>query len=863
MFAALDGRVEPAHAGYSWVRQMNNLRLALTFARRELRGGLRGFRVFFLCLALGSAAISGVESLSTAFLGGLRDQGQSLLGGDVQVQLSHRPATQEERQFLDARGTVSEIATMRAMAYSATGPERTLVELKAVDGRWPLVGAPDFSPAQRVRDVLACEDDGVCGAAAEQSLLDRLHVKRGDLMKLGNVTLRLMAVVNGEPDRISGGFGINLGPHLLVSSRLLPRSGLVAEGSLVDYAYRLLLRPGVTIETFRRDARQQMRGEGWRVSDRRDAVPNLRRLIEQVSMFLTLVGLTALCVGGAGAGQAILAFLDRKRADIAILKSLGAGGGLVFLTFFLQVMGIALLATLLGSALGVAVPFLAVWRYGAALPLPPLLGFHAAPILLAMAFGLLTAVTFTLPPLSRSRVVPPASLLRDTVDPTGRPPLPYLLAAGAAACAILALALWTAPVPRFALEFILGGAAVIGLLRLAGAGLKRGMALLPRPRSPLVRLAFANLTRPGAATAGIITALGLGLTLLATVTLLGKAVEAQVQSQIPAAAPSFFFVDIQKTDAAAFDRTIRSFSTASAYQRTPMIRGRIVAVNGVLSRDLRVAPDVRGYFNGDRGISYAATPPPDTEITAGKWWAPDYDGPTLISIDQTLADGAGIQLGDTMTLNVLGREIDGRIASFRRVNFRTLRQNFSLVLSPGVIDKAPHAFLATVRVAPAQENAMYLAVTDRFPAVSTVRVRDALDQLQDSLRKLSEGISVASLLTIVAGLLVLAGAITAGTRARVYDATILKVQGAGRPRIALVHAIEFGLLGLVTAGLALLAGTVAAWAICHFILQIGFLFDIGAALATVAGGAAAVLLFGLIGAVAALGVRPARVLRAA
>jgi len=845
---------------------MRRLRLALTFARRELRGGFRGFRVFFLCLLLGSAAISGVESLSSAFLGGLRDQGQTLLGGDVSVQLTHRPATAAEMKFLTERGTVSQMVSMRGMVYSAKGPERTLVELKAVDRRWPLVGAPVLIPAQKITDVLACEDDGVCGAAAEQALLDRLHVKRGDLMKLGNVTLRLMAVADSEPDRISG--GIALGPHLLVSTALLPRSGLVADGSLVDYNYRLMLKPGVTVERFRQDAHEQMQGAGWQIRDRRDAAPGLRRVIEWISLFLSLVGLTALCVGGAGAGQAILAFLDRKRTDIAILKSMGADGGLVFLTFFLQVMGIALLATILGASLGAAVPYLAVWRYGDAMPVPPQFGFHAAPILIAVAFGLLTAVTFTVPPLSRSRVVPPASLLRDTVDPTGRAPLPYLLAAGGAAFAILALALLTAPVPRFALEFILGGAAVIGVLRLAAAGLKRALAALlalpwARARSPLVRLALANLNRPGAATGGIITALGLGLTLLATVTLLGSAVKVQVQNEIPASAPSFFFVDIQKQDGEAFDRLIRSFSTAGNYQRTPMIRGRIVSANGVAARDLKVAPDARWAFNGDRGITYAATPPPDTEITAGQWWPADYRGPTLISLDQSIAVGAGLKLGDTMRLNVLGRELDGRIASFRRVNFRTLRQNFVLVLSPGVIDKAPHAFLATVRVDPAQENAMYMAVTDHFPSVSTVRLRDTLAQLDDYLRKLSEGISLASLLTIVAGLLVLAGAITAGTRARVYDATILKVQGASRPRIAAVHAIEFALLGLITATLALLAGTVAAWAICRFILQIGFAFDTLAALATVAGGAAAVLLFGLIGAVAALGVRPARVLRAA
>ncbi len=840
---------------------MKTLRLALTFARRELRGGFKGFRVFFLCLFMGSAAISGVESLSSAFLGGLRDQGQTLLGGDVSVQLTHRPATPAEMKFFADRGTVSQMVSMRAMVYSAAGPERTLVELKAVDRRWPMFGAAALTPDEKVSSALYCEEDGVCGAAAEQSLLDRLHVKRGDLMKLGNTTLRLMAVIESEPDRISGGFA--LGPHLLVSTGALPQSGLVAEGSLVDYNYRLLLKPGVTIEGFHRDARQQMRGAGWQVRDRRDAAPGLRNFIEWVSMFLTLVGLTSLCVGGAGAGQAILAFLDRKRADIAILKSMGADGMLVFLTFFLQVMGIALLATVLGASLGAAVPFLAVWRYGDAMPVPPQFGFHPMPILLAIAFGLLTAITFTVPPLSRSRVVPPASLFRDTVDPSGRVPLPYLLVAAAAAFAILALALWTAPVPRFAGEFLLGGVVVIGVLRLAADGLKRGIVALPRPRSPLVRLALANLTRPGAATGGIITALGLGLTLLATVTLLGRAVEAQIKDQIPASAPSFFFVDIQSADGDAFDKVIRSFSSAESYQRTPMIRGRIVSANGVNARDLRIAPDARWAFNGDRGITYAATPPEGTEVTEGQWWAPDYRGPTLISLEDDIARGAGLKLGDTLRLNLLGREIDGRIASFRRVNYRSLRQNFVLVLSPGVIDRAPHSFLATVKIAPAQENAMYMAVTDRFPSVSTVRVRDTIAQLDTYLQKLSEGIAVASLLTIVAGLLVLAGAITAGTRARVYDATVLKVQGASRPRIAIVHATEFALLGVITAVLALLAGTVAAWAICHFLLQIGFLFDVWAALATVAGGAAAVLLFGLTGAVAALGVKPARVLRAA
>jgi putative ABC transport system permease protein len=853
---------------------VSEFRLALKFARRELRGGLKGFRVFFLCLLLGAGAISGVETLSSAFLGSLRDQGQTILGGDVSVSTVHKPITASERKFLDGQGRVSESATMRAMAYALneqgqTG-ERQLVELKAVDGRWPLFGSPRVSPELGITDVLACEQDHVCGATAEQAFVDRMRIQRGDLFRIGNATFRLMGVLVTEPDRISTGF--SLGPRVLVHTDALPRTGLITPESLVNWTYRVKLSPGQTIAGFRDAANDVTPDPNWRVRDSSDAAPGIRRFVEQVAMFLTLIGLTALAVGGAGAGQAILAFLDRKRFDIAILKALGGTGEFVFRIFVLQVMGVAAAATLLGAAIGTSVPFLVVWRYGDSLPVPPEFGLYPSAAFLALAFGLLTALAFAIPPLGRSRSIRPASLLRDMVAPSeannddpeaAKSRRRDWLLAGGAVAAIVALALFTAPRPVFAAQFLGGGIVVIVALRLAAAGLMRGLAAIPRPRSALLRLALANLARPGAATAGTITALGLGLTLLATVTLLGSAVRNGIASELPGRAPSFYFVDIQRDQGAAFDQTIRSFSTQNEYQRTPMIRGRIVGLGGVSAGRARVQEGARWALNGDRGITYAAEQPPGNEVTKGSWWPADYSGPTLISLDESIAIGAELDIGDKMTLNVLGREIEGTIHNLRRVNFQNGRQNFVLILSPGILDKAPHTFLATVRVDEAQENAMYRAVTDRFPGVSTVRVRDSIAQLEVFIGQISEGISAASLLTILAGLLVLAGAITAGTRSRVYDATILKVQGATRARIAAVHAIEFAVLGLVTGVMALLAGTAGAWAICRFILNITFAFDAPAAAATVAGGAAAVLLFGLFGAVAALGIRPARVLRAA
>ena len=842
---------------------LKQVRRAWLFARRELRGGIKGFRIFFLCLLLGTASIASVESLSESFLSGLRDQGQTFLGGDVSVQLVHRPASQKEMDFFQSHGRVSNSVSMRAMAYAlreGKQAQRQLVELKAVDSAWPLFGQPSFTPEQKRTDVLACEDDGVCGAAVEQTMLDRLHVTRGDLIRIGDATMRVMGLIASEPDRIASGF--SLGPHVLVSDKALAGTGLMRADSLINYNYRIAFKGATTIEGFKADAARAFPDSGWQIRDRTDAAPGIRRFVEQVAMFLTLVGLTALGVGGVGASEAVSAFLDRKRFDIAILKTLGADGQTVFLVFFLQVMAIALAAVVIGALIGAVAPFAVAYFYKDSLPMPPQLGIYPAPLLLAAGFGLLSAILFSVPPLGRAQAIPPASLLRETVAPTAtRSPAIYLIAAGLAAFVIAALMLLLAPSPLFAAEFLGGAAAVLLLLRLLAAGVTRGLHKLPRPRSPLLRLALGDLTRPGAATAGVITALGLGLTLLATVILLDRSITGEVQDALPARAPSFFFVDIQPAQVADFDRTIKSFASAADYQRTPMIRGRITELNGVKAADAKIAGNVKWAVNGDRGITYSTTPPPGTVITRGEWWPENYSGPTLISLDQEVADGAGLKIGNSLKLNVLGREIEGRIASLRKVDFTAGGQNFVLVLSPGVIDKAPHSFLATVRVDGADENRMYTAVTDKYPNISTVRVKDAIAQVTGLVQQLAQGIGAASLVTILAGLLVLAGTIAAGARTRLYDATVLKVVGATRLQIALVYIAEYGFLGVTTGIIALGAGSLAAAIAAEQILNINFKFDAFAALMTVAGGGGATLFFGLLGALAALRARPAARLR--
>ncbi len=836
--------------------------MAWRLAQRALRSGLTGFRIFFASIVLGVMAIATVGQLSTAFLTGLDEQGRVLLGGDVAVNLVHREVDAAERAFLDKSGAVSQISTMRAMAVAMRGEmraERQLVELKAVDAAYPLTGAVELSQNITLQTALACGGD-VCGAVVERGLLARLQVDIGDRLRIGAQDFVIRAVLAAEPDRISGGF--SLGPRAMISGAALARTGLIQPGSLIDYSYRLVLRDGMTPEAFRKAAEAGFADAGWAIRDRSRAAPGTSNFIAQIGMFLTLVGLTVLVVGGVGAGQAIEAFLDRKRGEFAVLKALGADGQIVFFAIFFQVMVIAALAVVLGLMIGAALPFLIGYGLADIMPLPAQYAIYPLPLILAALFGLFSAAGFSIPLLARAREIPPASLFRDQITPS---PLHgrwiYRFAALFCALAILILAMIWAPRPLFAAQFLGGIVVALVLLRLIAEIVRRVLARLPQPKSALLRLALGNLTRPGAAMAGVVTALGLGLSLLATVTLLERSISAQVEGNLPSSAPSFFFVDIQPGDAEAFDRIVRAVPSAEDYRRTPMVRGRITSLKGVPSREAKVESGARWALNGDRGITYAATPPPGTDMAQGTWWDADYRGETLISFDAELAAGMGLKIGDRLTLNVLGREIEGRIHNLRHVNFSNGRQNFILVLSPGVIDKAPHTFLATVRVDDADEAALFRSVTDAFPNISAVQVKQAIAEVNGLLQQLSLGVRAASVLTILAGLLVLGGAIAAGQRARLYEATVLKVLGATRRRIAAITAVEFGLLGVVTGCLALLIGTLAAALLTRHVFAIPFMFDAGAAMVTVLGGAVITLMMGLFGAWRALAARPARQLR--
>ncbi len=836
-----------------------SLTLAARLARRELRGGLAGFRIFLACLTLGVAAIAAVQSVASGVLDGLREDGQAILGGDVALRQIYTPATDAQRAFLAERGVLSTGVDMRAMARSPDGARTALVELKAVDELYPLYGGIDLRGGLDL-DMALARLDGVWGAAVEPIVLERLDLALGDRIGLGETVLEVRAVIEREPDRASGGFSV--GPRLMMAEAALAETGLQQPGSMIYYEYRLRLEDGVSVAAFRQQLGATFPDAGWRVRDFTNAAPRLERTVGQLALFLTLVGLTALLVGGIGVGSAIKSYLDGKIATIATLKVLGARNGLVFETYLMQTLALAAAGIAAGLLLGGAAPFLVGGVVSGLLPVDVALGVYPGALGVAAAFGLLTALTFSLWPLARARDVPAGALFRDLVAPARRWPRPAFIAATGLSGALLAgLAVATAVDRVFAAWFVLGAAASILAFRGAAWAVMAGARRIGRPRRPALRLALANLHRPGAPTPTVVLSLGLGLTVLVAIALIEGNLSRQVQDDIPDAAPAFFFVDIQPHQIGPFREALEAIEGVDEPEAVPSLRGRIVAVNGMPADQSLVDPEYGWLLRGDRGVTYRAAPRPDDDIVAGDWWPADYAGPPLLSVYRDIATAFGIGIGDRLTVNVLGRDIEAEVANLRAIDWGSLSINFTLVFSPQPLAAAPHTFLATVGAVPEAEAAVQGTIAERFANVTAVRVREALDTINRLLGQVAAAVRSAASVTVIAGTLVLAGAIAAGHRRRVYDSVVLKVLGATRGDVLRAFVLEYGLLGVVTAVIAGAVGSVAGWAVLSFVLEIDWVFLPSAVLTTVVLCTAITLGVGFAGTWRALGQKAAPLLR--
>jgi putative ABC transport system permease protein len=834
--------------------------LALRFAVRELRGGVRGFRIFLACLALGVAAIAAAGSTAEAFRQGLASEARNILGGDLAVSVQGRRFSEAERRTFQRLGPTAWAVAHRAMA-AAPGGERRLVEMRGVSAEYPVAGRVTVTGASGIQAAIARRGDAY-GAAVDQALLDRLGLRLGDRFLVGNVPLVATAVLLEEPDRLSRGFA--LGPRVVTSIAAVEAGGLLQPGLPFGATARIVLPPAADPQQVEAALRAQFQDRPMRIRTRDEAAQGLGRMVDQLEYFLAFIGLASLVAGGLGVYGAVNAYLQARKPVIATLKALGAEGRLVRDVYLIQIAALSLMGIAIGLGVGAAAPVVLGRLVEDELPVPALFAVYPWPLAKAATFGLLCAAAFSLAPLARARQTSPATLFRS--DLSGRLRFgPELAGALLAAAGLAGLALVTAPTFLTAAIMIAGVTVAFVLLWLMGAAAARlAGRLRVAVRGPL-RIGLANLAGPGSAARTAAPAIGLGVGLLAAVVLIQSSLLRQVSEIAPRSAPALVFTEVPQDRAAAFDAQVaRAFGgslTPDTYLRAPMLNGRIIAIRGEPVDRERIRPNARWAYDSSVSLSAIGAEPPNAEIRQGRWWPADYSGPPLVAVSEEVARGGGVGLGDVLTIQLLGRDIEAKVSVLREVEFGGFGASFPLVLTPSAIEGAEPRHVAIAKATRGQEAAVMRALGRDFPEVNVISVREQLEAATELFERLALAVRGAAAVAALAGLLVLAGAIAARARERTREAATLKVLGASRAQILAAYVLEYGSVGLIagTAGVAL--GYAAAWPVVVKVFQTDWSVDWGGVAALLAGAAAVTAAGGLLAAFQALSKRPAPALR--
>lgn len=832
---------------------------AWTIARRDLSARFRGLRLLLICLFLGVGALAAIGTLTGAIERELRVRGRTILGGDVEVAVWQRRASADEAAALAAAGRLSGGIRLQAMARA--GDLAAPIELKAIDRQWPLYGQLQLSGG-RTAGAPPAGQAWIAEGAAE-----RLGLIRGSRFTVGSADLVVGGIIAAEPDRLGEGF--TLGPVVLVGEDFPARAGLTAPGAMYRSKYRIALPAGGDPQAVAARLKKQFPSSGFEIKTRDKASPGADRFVSRMGDFLVLVGLAALAIAGIGIGGGVSSYLEARRGSVATLKVLGATSGDIARIYLLQIGAAAAAGSALGLIAGLLITPLLGAALGNLLPVAPGFVFDPGALLRAAIYGLLIAMIFAAPPLLAARRFPAMALLRARVSPLASSWRDAVLPVGLGLAAIAALAVLTTKARLITLGFLGGTLVLLVLLGVLGWGIRAGAARLPRPARPLLRIALANLHRPGAQTGALVTALGFGLAAFVTLAAIQTSLDANIRARVPQRAPDYFVLDVPRERSGDFQHTIAAIAPAAQVRMVPALRGAILAYGPaqamVRVADLAEIPDEAWPLRGERGLTYAPDLPEGNVLTAGNWWPRDYAGPPLVSIDEKLAQALDLKIGDRLTIGLMGVERTATIASLRRIDWDSLGFNYVLVFSPNTLADAPHNLAATINLSGGANSTskgdLLRALVKAFPSSSVIEVGGVLNQARDLLRQVSLAILAAASVAVLAGIAVLLGAIAAARASRLYDNVILRVLGASGRQLLLLQLAEYALLAVLLAVVALGLGSLIAWLVVVQLFGFDWLPDWPRVLAVLGLGLTLVVGFAAAASLPLLRARPAQALR--
>lgn len=776
----------------------------LDLAWRDLRASGRRLWIFVACLVLGVSLVAAGGGLYRQVADALRHDARLLFGGDVEVE-SPTPLPADALAWMQARGTVSRVIELRTMLRTEAGRAQ-LIELLSADAAYPLYGTVALQPAGALADTLA-QQDGRWGAAIDASLATRLGLKAGDRIHIGDLPLTVRALVVRQPDRsLRADWGA---APVLVAEGALMATGLVQPLSRVEYRYRV--RTPDAAPAWRDAFLAAFPALDAEVRSFDERSDRMAEVLGQIGSGLLLIGFSALFIGGLGVFNSVQAYLQGKLTGLATLRALGLRDRRLAAFVLLQIGLLALLASAVGVALGLGLALAGAQLAADKLPVSFLLAGLWQPALVALLFGVLTALAFSLPALGRALSVSPAVLFRGTEGATLAVPRWARQATAGAAVLTLALLVTTLPDPRFGLAFVAATAAVLAVLDMATRGLRRGASRLQHHRAlPLpLQLALAGLQQPQSPLRTALLSLGSALTLLVACTLVVVTLLRTVNDTVPAQAPALVFYDVQTDQIPLLRETLQASPGLQDVKTAPLVLGRLVAVNGAAlresgdterdreSRDEHKLSDRSGNFD-------------DVVIDRGAWWPTDHRGEPLVAMEDREADELGLQVGDRLRFEILGQPVEAQLAAIYSQRRMQSRLWLEAIFSDGVLDPFITRHVGAAWM-PAEQT---LDAQDRLaaaaPNIATARTESMLRETRALMGRASGGLSVVAGVCLAASLLVLASVVAASRSRQLYDATVMHALGARHSLLRGVLVWEYVLLASVTAGFALLAGSALA-----------------------------------------------------
>jgi putative ABC transport system permease protein len=827
---------------------------SIVFAIRSFGREMRSGEVIVLlsAVALAVGVLTAVGFLTDRIGKAVARQANEILAADMRLR-SQDPVPDLWREVAKKHALrTAETQTFPSVVFAAD--LSALATIKAVSDDYPLRGAVRVSDTlfgeQRTVDTIPLRGE----VWADGAFLARVNADVGDLLQVGELEMRVTAILTYRPDQ-SVGFS-SLAPSLLVNIADIPESALIGEGSRVRYAL-LVAGDDANVKAFYAEVEDDL-PDNVRASSREEGSERAYNAADRAQQFLSLTAVISLLLSAVAVSMSARRFAHRRMDAVALMKSLGATQGFVISVAVMQLMMLGVLGVFIGSVLGFAAEEMLAWILAdiIAADLPDA---GPMPVILASGSAIVLLAGFALPSLLQLRNTPPLRILRHDM----MPPAPSrLLVAGLSLAAVAGLLYRTVGDLRMLLIMLVGIIVIAAALYLVGRLLVASMGRFRSGVGVAWRYGLANVARRGRASAVQVVAFGLGITMLLLLTIVRTDLLQGWQKTIDDDAPNQFMINIQPHE---LDSVAAIFAAGGVDKPdfVPMVRARMATINGddVKTRDY---PDPRGEWmaNREANLSFAPKLSITNEVVDGEWWPENYDGPPLISIEDEAAMEMGVAIGDEVVFNVAGHEVQLTVASTRSVNWDSFQPNFFMVLSPGALDKMPTTYVSALRLEE-QHRSVLISLVRTHPSISVIDIDAILQQVRGIIEKASVAVQAVFAFTLAAGVAVLFAAVQSTIDERRFESAMLRALGAQKRTVFAGVMAEFAALGLAAGVLASAGASILAAVIAVQLFELPYVFNPLLWVAGVGAGVLVVCVSGFIAARSAVNAPPVDVLRAA